>query len=119
MKNKIRMERLSRMMDACTFFNSFEMFSNKVCKETPIPHKYAIQRIGGYDQIVHPWLFGHTTQKATCLWLKNLPPLIYSFTVPKHLRTDEIHKEPLGPERKKNRSRTFPGIAKAMAEQWG
>jgi hypothetical protein len=111
--------RWSNMISACEFFNLFVPYAKKVCRENPIPHKYAIERIGGYDQIVHPWLFGHTTQKGTCLWLQNLPPLIYSFVVPKHLRTDEIHKEPPGPDRKKNRSRTFTGIAKAMAEQWG
>ena len=44
--------------------------------ENPIPHKYAVERIGRkYDQIVQPWMFGHTESKATCLWLEGLPPI--------------------------------------------
>ena len=78
------------------------------------------------DQIIQPWQFGHGEVKATCLWLKNLPPL-----QPTHLEGDlfcteapaeriaRVHHEPPGPERWKNRSRTFEGVAKSMAQQWG
>lgn len=111
--------RWQNMINACLFFNVFDRFAEKVVKENPIPHRYAITLIGKYNQIIHPWQFGHTTMKGTCLWLKNLPPLIYTYEVPKHIRTDEIYKEPPGPDRKKNRSRTFTRIAEAMAEQWG
>jgi hypothetical protein len=69
------------------------------------------------DQIVQPWMFGHPETKATCLWLKNLPPLSPTEVVPG--RQDRVHREPPGPERWKNRSRTYEGIARAMAEQWG
>jgi len=77
------------------------------------------------DQIIQPWQFGHAETKATCLWLKNLLPL-----QPTHLEGDlfceearrervaRCHHEPPGPNRWKNRSRTFSGIAKAMAQQW-
>lgn len=69
------------------------------------------------DQIIQPWQFGHGEVKATCLWLKNLPNLVPTNIVEgRHAR---VHREPPGPERWKNRSRTYRGIADAMAEQWG
>ena len=69
------------------------------------------------DQIIQPWQFGHGETKATCLWLKNLPPLKPTKIVDgRHAR---VHREPPGPDRWKNRSRTYQGIAEAMAEQWG
>jgi hypothetical protein len=68
------------------------------------------------DQILQPWQFGHGETKATCLWLKNLPPLIPTNIVAG--REARIHKMPPGPDRWKERSRTFPGIAAAMATQW-
>jgi site-specific DNA-cytosine methylase len=69
------------------------------------------------DQIIQPWQFGHGETKATCLWLKNLPPLKPTNIV--EGREARVHKEPPGPDRWKNRSRTYEGIANAMAEQWG
>ena len=69
------------------------------------------------DQIIQPWQFGHGETKATCLWLKNLPPLSPTQIVDG--RSARVHCESPGPERWKNRSRTFHGIADAMAEQWG
>lgn len=69
------------------------------------------------DQIIQPWMFGHGETKATCLWLRGLPPLIASSPVAE--REARVHKEPPSPDRWKNRSRTMPGIAQAMAEQWG
>lgn len=68
------------------------------------------------DQIIQPWQYGHGETKATCLWLKNLPRLIPTRIVSG--REQRIHKMPPGPDRWKERSRTFPGIARAMAEQW-
>lgn len=71
----------------------------------------------GPTQIIEPFHFGDPFKKATCLWLDNLPPLVPT----NNLGGGEqaCWKEPPGPDRKKNRSRTYPGIAKAMAEQWG
>lgn len=69
------------------------------------------------DQIIQPWMFGHGETKATCLWLKNLPKLEPTNIVDG--REQRIWRTPPGPERAKERSKTFPGIAKAMAEQWG
>ena len=69
------------------------------------------------DQIIQPWMFGHGETKKTCFWLKNLPPL-----EPTHIvggREGRVWKEPPSPDRWKNRSRTYLGIAHAMASQWG
>jgi site-specific DNA-cytosine methylase len=69
------------------------------------------------DQIIQPWMFGHGETKATCLWLKNLPKLQPTNIVSG--REGRVWKESPGPNRWKNRSRTYQGIADAMAEQWG
>ena len=74
-------------------------------------------RIRKPDQIIQPWEFGHPETKATCLWLKNLPPLIATAICVR--REARVHKMRQSPDRWKNRSRTLPGVAKAMAEQWG
>lgn len=68
------------------------------------------------NQIIHPWQFGHGETKATCLWLKNLPPLIPTNIVDG--REARVHRMPPGPDRWKEISRTFKGIAEAMADQW-
>ena len=69
------------------------------------------------DQIIQPWQYGHGETKATCLWLKNLPCLRPTNIV--EGREQRIHRLPPSPDRWKIRSATFPGIAAAMAEQWG
>lgn len=68
------------------------------------------------DQIIQPWMFGHGETKATCLWLKNLPKLKPTDIV--EGREQRIWRMPPGPERAKERSKTYEGIAKAMASQW-
>ena len=97
-----------------------------IAVENPIPHKYAVERIGRkYDQLIQPYMFGHPERKATCFWLKNLPKLIPTNDVkdemealPKN-QAQRIHYTSPGPDRWKIRSRTFIGIAQAMASQWG
>lgn len=69
------------------------------------------------DQIINPWQFGHGETKATCLWLKNLPLLKPTNIV--NWRDDRIHKMPPSHDRWKLRSKTYEGIAQAMAIQWG
>jgi hypothetical protein len=87
----------------------------RIALENPV--SIISSRIRKPDQIVHPWQFGHPETKATCLWLKNLPPLVPTDLT---LRLENrIHREPPGPDRWKNRSRTFPGLARAMVQQWG
>jgi len=68
-------------------------------------------------QIIQPWEYGHPEVKATCLWLKNLPPLVPTDIV--EGRQPRVHYASPGPDRWKERSRTLPGIAAAMASQWG
>src|ERR1019366_5668431 len=74
-------------------------------------------RIRKPDQIIQPWQFGHGEVKATCLWLKNLPKLVPTDIVDG--RVPRVHHASPGPDRWKERSRTLPGIAAAMADQWG
>jgi hypothetical protein len=69
------------------------------------------------DQIIQPWQFGHGETKATCLWLKNLPRLKSTDLV--EGREPRVYLMPPGPNRWKERSRTYQGIATAMAQQWG
>lgn len=73
-------------------------------------------RIRKPDQVVQPWWFGHGETKATCLWLKNLPPLRPTNIVSG--RVARVHRAPPGVDRWKERSRTLPGVAAAMASQW-
>jgi hypothetical protein len=87
----------------------------KIAVENPI--SIISSRIRKPDQIIQPWMFGHGETKATCLWLKNLPKLVTTNVV--EGRSSRVHREPPGPDRWKNRSRTYTGIAEAMAKQWG
>ena len=87
----------------------------KIAVENPI--SIMSSRYRKPDQIIQPWMFGHGETKATCLWLKNLPLLKPTEIVDG--REARIHRMPPSPDRWKERSRTFEGIAKAMAEQWG
>lgn len=91
-----------------------------VAVENPVMHRHAKERIAGYQpfaQSVQPWQFGHGETKRTCFWLRNLPPL--SPTAIVEGREARIHRMPPGAARARERSRTFPGIAEAMADQWG
>jgi len=88
---------------------------DKICIENPI--SIISSKIRKPDQIIQPWQFGHGETKATCLWLKNLPKLVPTNIV--EGREARVHKMPPGPNRWKDRSRTYQGIADAMAEQWG
>lgn len=112
--------------DAAEFFKLFlDHPCKKIAIENPIMHKYAIERIGRkHDCLVQPYQFGHPEQKATCFWLKGLPPLRETNNVkhamdklPKRER-QRLHYLPPTKDRAKLRSKTYPGIAKAMAEQW-
>ncbi len=87
----------------------------KIAIENPIG--IISTRIRKPDQIVQPWMFGHGETKATCLWLKNLPKLQPTNIV--EGREQRIHNMPPGPNRGMERSRTYQGIADAMAERWG
>ena len=87
----------------------------RICIENPI--SIISSRIRKPDQIIQPHQFGHGEVKATCLWLKGLPKLRPTLQV--EGREPKVHRMPPGPDRWKNRSRTYTGIARAFAEQWG
>lgn len=101
----------------------------RVACENPIMHRHARERIRNYEkpaQIVQPWWFGDPFFKATGLYLRGLRPLVpTNRLVPprtgtaEHKRWSKVHRASPGPDRWKDRSRTFPGIADAMAMQWG
>jgi hypothetical protein len=92
---------------------------DKICVENPIPSK--VYELPPYGQLIQPWEYGHPFSKKTCLWLKNLPPLMPTDIVGKTESTkipgNWFNKG--GKQRQINRSVTFQGIADAMAQQWG
>lgn len=90
-------------------------YRTKVSIENPIGIMSTIYRKP--DQIIQPWQFGHGETKATCLWLFNLPPLEPTNIVDG--REQRVWRMGPSKDRAKNRSKTFQGIADAMAEQWG
>lgn len=90
----------------------------KKAVENPVPHKYALEIIGRkYDQIIQPWQFGHPESKKTCLWLVGLPPLIS--TLIETTREQKVWKMGPSENRSELRSKSYTGIAEAMAQQWG
>ena len=97
----------------------FMQFVNADCEQIAIENPIGIMSrlYRKPDQIIQPWQFGHGETKATCLWLKGLPPLKPTNIVDG--REQRIWRMPPGPERAKERSKTFQGIAEAMADQWG
>lgn len=121
-------DRFAAMESASLFFHSLlDAPIEKIAIENPQPHKWAMERIGRkWDCKIHPWEHGDKQKKTTCLWLKGLPPLLPSRMVgppPKDKEQakawENVWREPPGPDQSKNRSRTFQGIANAMAHQWG
>jgi hypothetical protein len=120
--------RWSKWEEAVSFFQLFQNLTHvpKVAIENPIPHCYSRDALGDYTQVIQPWQFGHKEMKATCLWLKGLQPLQPTNIVgppPRNVverrKWAKCHQAPPGPNRWKERSRTYEGIAQAMAEQWG
>jgi hypothetical protein len=92
----------------------------RVAIENPVMHKHAKALIVNYQepaQSVQPWQFGHGECKRTCLWLRGLAPLVSTNIVDG--REQRVHRMPPGADRWKERSRFYPGIAAAMADQWG
>lgn len=101
------------------FMLLFKSNIKKIAIENPIPSKAF--GLPPYSQIIQPFQFGHPFSKKTCLWLKNLP-LLNPTKIINNFQSTKIPGNWFnkgGKERQKNRAKTFPGIAKAMAEQWG
>jgi hypothetical protein len=104
----------------------FMQFANCVCEKVAIENPVGIMSTTWRkpDQIINPWEFGHAEQKKTCLWLKGLQSLAETNNVRKQMmelprnERERLHYLPPSKDRAKQRSKTFPGIARAMAEQW-
>ena len=118
-ENGIEPNRWKALEEAAIFFKRLLNYPiPKIAVENPIMLSYAKDIIGSnYTQIIQPWQFGHGETKATCLWLRNLPKLVPTNIV--EGREQRLHKLPPSKDRWKERSKTFVGIAKAMADQWG
>lgn len=121
-KGVLNEDRLKLGLVAKEFFMKiYNADCKKIAIENPIPSK--VYGLPEYTQTIQPYEFGHPYQKKTCLWLKGLKPLQPTDVLPKEKRQSTkiagnwFNKG--GKERQKNRAKTFPGIAKAMAEQWG
>jgi len=106
--------------DAIAFVESLWFFSDyrgRLGLENPVGVLSSQSRLGKATQYIQPWQFGHPETKKTGLWLRDLPPLVPTNIV--EGREQRIWKMPPSPERQELRSRTYSGIARAMAEQWG
>ena len=119
-KGILNEERLALGMIAKEFF--MELMNapiERIAVENPVQSK--VFGIRKYDQVIEPYQFGHPFKKKTCLWLKNLPQLVHTDILEKPESTKVAGNwfNKGGKDRQKNRSKTFPGIAKAIAEQWG
>lgn len=126
----INIERYEKGLKGREFFMAFyNALIPKIAIENPVPSR--VYDLPPYAQIIHPYYFGDTESKRTCLWLKNLPPLektnlvkpkIYGYYKRGNKKGQPIYGNnylKLSPDRGKIRSKFFPGIASAMADQWG
>ena len=113
--------RFKALKEGADFFN--ELYNapiQYIAVENPIPSRYALNYlVGNYTQIISPWEFGDDETKRVCLWLKNLTPLQKSGKDIAWWAKGKVKTISPSPDRWKERSRFFPGIAAAMAEQWG
>lgn len=128
-KGQLDEARYHKGLQARDFFMKFmDTDCERVCIENPIPSK--VYQLPKYDQIIQPYQFGHPYSKKTCLWLKGLPPLVPTEIVTEYkpyvccgTSRNKGNADKAGVSRAggaaKVRSKTFEGIAKAMAEQWG
>lgn len=121
-KGILNEERLQNGLKAKEFFMMlYNADCPRIAVENPVPSK--IYGLPKYTQTIQPWQFGHPFQKKTCLWLKGLPELVPTDIIPEDERQSTkiagnwFNKG--GKDRQKNRAKTFPGIAKAIASQWG
>lgn len=120
--------RWAALEDACDFYRTLrDAPVPRKAIENPVMHGHAIAKTGrGYTQFVHPYFFGEPFFKMTGFELINLPDLIATNRLeppkpgtPEHKAWSRCHRTPPGPDRWRERSRTYQGIAEAMADQWG
>lgn len=113
--------RWANMLDGVSVFLECLGFAARygcdVGAENPRMHHHAAALVGKSTQAIQPWQYGHGEVKETHLWLRGLPPLTPTNIVPG--REAKVHRMARGPNRQRLRSKTYPGIARAMAEQWG
>lgn len=107
--------RMEKTVQAMAFFNLFTTLACPYAIENPVGIMSRFYRKP--DQIIHPWQYGHEETKATCLWLHALPPLYPTCIVPVSSHSRILNASKV--EREKERSRTYAGVAEAMAQQWG
>jgi len=115
-----RPERWQKLQEAIEFFK--ELLNAPIphiAVENPTMHRFALQQLGRPSQCFQPYEFGEPVSKRTCLWLRNLPPLLATKILHKDKAQQRIWKCPPSPNRWKERSRSFPKVAEAMAHQWG
>lgn len=113
-------DRMKDFLEGAAFFNTLKNCSiPRICLENSQPHGLAMQYIGRYDQVIQPWMVGSPFTKGAYLWLKGLPKIVET-----HKKSDfetitaACHNMAPGPERERERSRTDPAIAEAMARNW-
>ena len=119
-KGALNEERLQKGLEAKEFFIAlYNADCEQICVENPVPSK--VYGLPPYSQTVQPYEHGHPFKKKTCFWLKNLPLLqptnIVDVRESTKIAGNWFNKG--GKDRQRNRAKTFSGIAKAMAEQWG
>jgi len=113
--------RFKKMEEAAKFFRwILDLPVPRIAVENPVMHKYAREIVGGSAQFtIQPWQFGDPHKKRTCFWTNGLLPLRPTSKMTADDAVATCHLMPPGPDRWKERSRTYPGIANAMADQWG
>jgi hypothetical protein len=119
-EGKLNLARYELGLEGKAFFMAlFNANIQSIAIENPIPS--TVYALPPYAQIIQPWMFGHPYQKRTCLWLKNLPALQATDIVAERQSSKVAGNwfNKGGKDRQHERARTFEGIAKAMAEQWG
>lgn len=126
-ENGVNIQMWQDMLDGAKFFNAFKKANApRIAIENPIMHCHAKTLCGDLRPFTQPWHHGDPFFKATGFWRKGLPPLVDTnrLTPPKpgtdeHKAWSMIHRMAPGPDREEQRSNTFPGIARAIARQWG
>ena len=113
--------RWEKMREGAEFFLAcLDANAPRVAVENPVMHRYAREIVGRrQDFSVQPWQFGDAAKKRTCFWTRGLPPLVPTSTMRAEDAKADCHLAPPGPNRWKERSRTYEGIARAIAQQWG
>lgn len=113
--------RWQKMKEAAAFFLAcLNANAPLIAVENPVMHRYGRDLVGrGPDFTIQPWQFGDDFKKRTCFWTRGLPRLVPTSDMDGATARAECHLLAPGPERWRNRSRTYPGIAQAMADQWG